>query len=111
MRELMLQTNVARGVNSRIAGLQKIVHPHADGCVAVNTGGFEIEPLDVWQSTGAGKNGIDRNRALVVVTDEIDQLLASFHAYPDGLGIEPDLDTVACEGIRQDLCGVAFFLG
>ena len=111
MGELVLQAGVARGVDARIAGLQEVVDPDAGDRVAVDAGGLEIEALDVRQAAGAGEDGIDRHRALVVVADEIDELLAVFNAHLDGFGIEPDLDAVAREGIRKKLRGVAFLLG
>ena len=68
-------------------------------------------PVDVGHPAGAGEDGIDRDRALVVVADEIDELLPVFHAHLDGRGVEPHLDAIARERIGQDLRGVAFFLG
>src|SRR5260221_10125896 len=103
MGKLMLEARVAGGVNSRIARLQEIVDAHAGDRVAVNTRSFQVESLDVWQAAGAGQDGVDRNRAFVVVADEIDKLLTVFNAHPDRRGIEPHLDAVAREGIRQNL--------
>ena len=111
MRELVLEAGVAGGIDARIAGLQEIVDPDAARGIVVDTRGLQIHALDVGHPAGAGEDGIDRHRAFVVVADEIDELLPVFHAHVDGRGVQPHLDAIAREGIREDLRGVAFFLG
>ncbi len=76
---------------SRIPGLQEIVDPDAGGRVAVKIGGFQIASIDVRYPAGAGEGGIDRNRALVVVADQIDELFPILITNPDGRGIRPHL--------------------
>ena len=68
-------------------------------------------PSHIRHPAGAGEDGIDRYRASVVVADQIDEFLLAFHAHVDGPGVQPHLDAIARESIRQDLRGVAFFLG
>src|SRR5438552_8068506 len=109
--EFVLQAGISGSVNAGITGLQEVVDADPGSGVTVDARGLQIEALDVRQAAGARQDGIDRHRALIVVADEIDELLAVFHAHLDGFGIESDLDTVARKTIRKKLRGVAFFLG
>ena len=109
--ELVLQAGVAGGIDARIAGPQEIIDVDAVAAVVVDAGSLQIQTVDIRHTAGAGEDGIDGDRAVVVVTDEIDDLLAAFHAYVDGAGVEPYLDAIAREGIGQYLRGVALFLG
>ena len=84
-----------------IAGPQKIVDVDAVAAVVVDAGGLQIQTVDIRHAAGTGEDGIDGDRAVVVVADEIDDLLAAFHAHVDGSGVEPHLDAIAREGIGQ----------
>ena len=105
----MLQARIAGGIDAPIAGPQKIIDVDAVATVVVNAGGLQIQTVGVRHTAGAGEDGIDGDRAVVVVTDEIDDLLAVFHTYIDGASVEPYLDAIVCEGIGQYLRGVSFF--
>ena len=45
--ELVLQTSVSRGIDAWIAGLQEVVDSDAEGGVAVDSRGVQVEALDV----------------------------------------------------------------
>ena len=108
--ELVLQAGVAGGIDARVGGAQEIIDPDPDRVVVGDARGFQIQPVDIRHPAGAGEDGVDGDRALVVVADQIDELLPAFDAHADGRGVEPHLDAVAREGIGEHLRGVALFL-
>ena len=109
--ELVREADVAGGIDAAIAGPQKIIDVDAPPSVVVDAGSFEIQSVGIGHASGTGEDGIDDDRTVVVVTDEIDDLRAAFDAYIESSGVEPYLDTVAGERIGQYLRGVAFLPG
>ena len=69
MGELVLQTGVSGCIDAPIASPQEIVDPDPNGVVAIDASGLQTQALDVRHPAGAGKDGVDRYRTLVVVAD------------------------------------------
>ena len=111
MGELVLQAGIAGGIDAPVAAAQEIIDPDAGDSVEIDARGFQIQAVDIRYPACADQNGIDRYRDAVVVADQIDELLPAFHAHVDGSGVQAHLDAVARKCIREELCGVALFLG
>ena len=100
MGVFVLQTGIARGIDQRIARLEKIIDTNASRVVEIDARGLEIQAVDIRHPTCAREDGIDLDRALVIVTHQIDELLSALYAHVNGSSVKPDLDAITREGIR-----------
>ena len=80
---------------------------HAVITIVSDTSGLEPESVNTRHTAGTGQDGIDRDGAVVVVTEQLDEFLAIFRAHADDFGIQSHLDAVAGERVGEDLRRVA----
>ena len=111
MGEPVLEADVAGREDPRIARPQEVIDADARPGAVIDPGRIEAQVLDVGHAAGAGEDLVDRHRAPVVVGDQVDLLLAGLDPHPDDPGVEPDLEAVAGERIRQDLRRIALLSG
>jgi len=111
MSEIVFQAGIAGGINAPVAAAQEMIDPDVCDSVEIDARGFQIQAVDIRYPACADQNGIDRYRDAVVVANQLDELLPAFQAHVDGSGVQAHLDAVARKCIREELCGVALFLG
>ena len=108
VRVPVLETDVARGVDSAIRRAQEVVDANAGHRIVLDAGRLEIHSLDVRQPPDAGEDRIDRDLAAIVAARHLGDDRATFRAHSCRLRVEPDLEAVARERIREQLCRIAF---
>src|SRR5271168_1661436 len=106
----MFQAHVARRVDSRVAGSQKVVDTNSSFGVVPDASGLEIQAFDVGSPADAGRDFVDGHADFVVVADEIDNLLSALHSHGGDLGVEMYLDAITRQGVGKNLGGVALLL-
>ena len=108
----MRKTDISRGIDAPIGRLQIIIHPNALNGVAFDLRHFQLQPFDIGDPAHASQYVVDGDRALSIVTDEIDEFLSRYRRSDRSHGgVQMDLDAVARQRFGEYLGGIAFFLG
>src|ERR1700722_7143520 len=110
MRELLFRANVTGCEDMRVAGLQIVIGDDSVSLVILHTGGLEIHTFHVGCAADADQDGVNIETEFIIGADQIDDLLISVHTNVDGFGIEMDADSVARQGVRKNLRGVALLI-
>src|SRR5579859_2057530 len=110
MGVLMFQAHVTGGIDVWIAAAQEVVDAYTVDDVVIDPRYFESELPDIWQMANTGEDGINRHRISVVIANEVDPLLAIFHAQGNHRGVQVNFDAIARKRIGKNLGGIAFFL-